>query len=272
MPTSGGHAGATFVFQTGDIAASPDGRIAWTARVNDPAHPGTPYNAVYVRGPLGSTLHLDPRVALPGIPAGAITSSIPRVVGVNTAGEIRFNQDVLNPACTSCPRKDVFFADATGVHPIWIQGAPAPVGTPPVFTTIRIGSPAALNSRSQAVLSANVQATGQTALHALFGWTSTHGLFYIIGPGTQVEISPGQFRTVGDVFIAGIDPISSGELSSALNDDGDFAFRLRFTDNSTGVFLGQFGDFLVGQLREPAITQQPIATTVSVGAPAAEIE
>lgn len=180
-----------------------------------------------------------------------------------TDGRMLFMSNVL---CPSCGGRGFFIAQPNNaILPIAYATMPRPPGVPSIFTTVSIGSDAAMNELGQVVLSGSVSA-GSVSGSAVFGWTAASGVFAIATPGMQFQVLPGVYRTCSNAWITGPDPESSlSGRSLSLNDRGQVVLRLRFTDNTTGVWIGQFGDFLAGSFPCPTIFSSPSNQTAYAG-------
>jgi hypothetical protein len=95
-----------------------------------------------------------------------------------------------------------------------------------------------LNSSGQVAFRADLIGSGVNSSNDKGIWATdwTGTLQLIARAGQQLEVAPGNFRTISDLNFTSASGNSDG-LSSGFNNVGQLVFWARFTDNSEGVFL-----------------------------------
>jgi hypothetical protein len=128
------------------------------------------------------------------------------------------------------------------------EGSPAPGTADGVtFATGQYGDfNTYMNDPGQIVFLSSLAGPGIDNLHNRgFWWGDTAGTVNkIVQEGEVVEIRPGDFRTISELFTPSFPTGGQDGLPRALNDFGEFVFRASFTDGSQAV--------LVAMIPEPA--------------------
>ena len=129
-------------------------------------------------------------------------------------------------------------SSASNVHPLLIEGSAVPERPSVAFrsmpsTTGDLISQLTMNKNSQVAFLAGISGVGPDLRSGLFATDAAGVLHPIVLYGDMIEVSPGNFRQVDDINFDG------GRFSpvSGLNDLGQIAFAIRFTDGSGGVFI-----------------------------------
>ncbi|MBX3386305.1 MAG: hypothetical protein KF768_07025 [Phycisphaeraceae bacterium] len=96
----------------------------------------------------------------------------------------------------------------------------------------------AMNDKDQLAFLGSLVGPGVDASNdrAIFGYDPSFGVRTLVREGDQLEVEPGDLRTIADLFfVAG----SGGEDGKArtLNDNAQITFAATFTDGSAGVFV-----------------------------------
>jgi hypothetical protein len=94
----------------------------------------------------------------------------------------------------------------------------------------------ALNAAGQVAFAAELSDDNGEFLQGIWATDSSGELQLVARTGTQLEVAPGEFRTVQAVSFAGGSGNSDG-ISSGFNDRGQLVFWASFTDDSSGVFV-----------------------------------
>ncbi len=158
-----------------------------------------------------------------------------------------------------CPSWGAWFVNDSGPLPILLNNTGPLPGVPANLALSGITG-AAMNDSDQVVI--GCETYHGTTHRAVFGWTRTDGLFPIIVPGTQLQISPGVYRTASDAYISSVHGGSTGATSASLTPSGDVYLQVNFTVGTRGIFRGRFRDFLGAYTGCPVVVNEPLAQTV----------
>ncbi len=178
---------------------------------------------------------------------------------LNGAGETAWLGVLNGPGITLANDTGLWAEGDGGLHALALEGAPAP-GTPVGVTFDEIGNPS-FNSQGQVVFSAILAGLGVNI-------TNDVGLF-AARPGGETEL----LLRKGDLFDVDDDPVGEdlrtisqvnviggrgGEdgRSTPLNDAGQLAFRLQFTDGDEGVFIATLAVALTGDYDDSGQVEQ----------------
>lgn len=177
---------------------------------------------------------------------------------------------LLNPALNSVGNV-VFFAylsgseiDLSNFRSLWIAdggkaqlvvrtGQQAP-GMPAGIVFGSVDDTPLLNSAGQVAFGASLAGEDIDITNDSSIWiTDKFGVpQLVVREGQQLEVTPGEFRTIAQIYLAG-DGGSDDESESAFNARGQFAFRAYFTDNTTGIFVS-----------EPTVVPEPGGLTLGL--------
>ena len=129
-------------------------------------------------------------------------------------------------------------SSASNVHPLVVEGSSVPERSGVVFRSMTSTSgdlinELTMNKNSQVAFLASVSGIGPDLRRGLFATDTSGSLHPIIVYGDMIEVSPGDFRQVDDINFDG----GRFNPGSGLNDLGEVAFAVRFTDGSGGVFV-----------------------------------
>jgi hypothetical protein len=160
---------------------------------------------------------------------------------VNEAGDALLNVLLSGTGVDDSNDEAVFLRDAQGnltlVHRFGEQAPGTPAGT------LFAGNPALgyariLNSVGQVAFTQPLAGPGVnfTNDHGIWA-TDRSGVQHLIArTGDEMEVAPGDFRTISELSFVGDNGNSNG-WSSAFNNFGQLAFWASFTDGSQGVFV-----------------------------------
>ncbi len=138
-----------------------------------------------------------------------------------------------------------------------LTGSPAP-GTAEGVTFTSFFPGPVMNANGQVAITAWVTGEGVDGSNNFGVWAEDRNglLTLVIREGDQIEVAPGDVRTVLSVVMnTGETPVSGGEDGRRMNfnDAGQLAFRVTFTDFSGGILVSSFstpadldGDGVVG--------------------------
>jgi hypothetical protein len=208
-------------------------------------------DAVLYAGPIGSPQLIaregDPA---PGTPPGtsyaAPAGGFGKILALNDSGGIYFEADLTGPSVTSANNAAYFAGPWAAPKLIAREGDAAP-GTPAGVTFVSRfpggtdGSGAifaSFNDAGQVAMPMQLAGPGVTAANdvALYLFDPVAGPIKIVREGEPFDIGGGVFRTIADfgiAFNAGL----NDEFTNGLNNNGQLVFGLRFTDNTSGIFI-----------------------------------
>ncbi|MFO1009139.1 MAG: immunoglobulin domain-containing protein [Planctomycetota bacterium] len=198
----------------------------------------------------------------PGLSVGA-TFATGEPIAASAGGRLVFAADVFdNCGLPSCPTRGVFARTPTGMHAV-ITNHADPLPAAPAFHVLEVLQSAAINASGEVL----VQVLLTNSREALYGWTEASGLFPIAVPGMQYEFAPGVYGTVGRALLGG--NVSGNALPApALDDAGEFVFRVTMMDGATNVLVkGTFTHFLALSHPCPTIVSSPSSRSVVTGTP-----
>lgn len=108
----------------------------------------------------------------------------------------------------------------------------------PDVTVTSIPQGIALNALGQAVFEVGLSTSGGVRSGAILAYDPIAGLIPIAHTGDLFEVAPGDFRTISDVLVRTWDSTGGQDgMLRPINDLGQIAFTLTFTDNTQGVFI-----------------------------------
>jgi hypothetical protein len=129
-------------------------------------------------------------------------------------------------------------SSSSNIRPLLVEGDNVPERSAVVFgsmtsTSGDLISQLTMNKNSQVAFLASVSGIGSDLRRGLFATDVFGSLHAIVVYGDMIEVSPGIFRQVNDINFDG------GRFTpgSGLNDLGEVAFSVQFTDGSGGVFI-----------------------------------
>jgi hypothetical protein len=183
----------------------------------------------------------------PGTPTGVTFEGIGSVPAINDAGQILFDALLTGNGVDSTNNGAAFLSDAHGnVTLVQRKGDQAPstaAGT--VFAPNDVLA-WVLNDAGQVATRQRVAGAGVDSTNDLGIWATdrTGALQLIVRKGDELEVAPGDRRTISELTLVGASGNSSG-FNSGFNNLGQLAFWASFADGTQGVFLsnevGNFG-------------------------------
>ena len=163
---------------------------------------------------------------------------------LNGAGRTAFAASLVGPGVNPTNNRGVWSEGSASLALVARTGSPAP-GTAPGVTFVSIFPGPVTNGAGQIAFTAWLIGEGVDGSNHFGVWAEdrTGTLTLIIRAGDQLEVAPGEVRTVSRLFMtSGETAISGGEdgRESNFNDAGQLAFRVIFTDLSGGIFVSSF--------------------------------
>lgn len=228
--------GVVFAWIRDEVLLNTNDNTAFTATLKGPGV-SDPYQAIWsdVSGSLSQFVHIGERA--PGTVDGVTFNGF-YDIAMNNSGKIAFNG----------------FLTGAGVNEqnqlgIWTNG------TSPLRLVARQGDPApGIDGKVWGLSgSTGLNEVGQVAFTSIltdpagYPWDGPQSLWaedkagivrLIVREGSQIEVAPGDTRTVQSFeYARDIDKTNGDGSSSAFNVQGQFAFRARFTDGTSGIFI-----------------------------------
>ena len=178
---------------------------------------------------------------------------------LNGAGQTAFVAYLIGPGVDQTNNSGVWSEGSGSLELVAREGSPAP-GTAEgvIFSSIFPGP--VTNGAGQVAFTASLTGEGVDGSNNFGVWAEDRNglLTLVIREGDQIEVAPGDVRTVLRVFMtSGETFLSGGEDGRRMNfnDAGQLAFRVIFTDFSGGILVSSFsapgdldGDGTVGIL------------------------
>lgn len=164
---------------------------------------------------------------------------------INGRGQVAFRGEVAGPGITLANRDGFWAEDLQGFLKLLVQtGMQVPGFDPGTYFEYLFSGSVSFNAMGYAVFSADIRENGVSKVGYWAANPDTGSLFPIILSGQTIEVHPGDTRIVSSMRI-GNDVgqsqfFSSGGqdgLPTALNDNNQAAFRVSFTDGSSGIFV-----------------------------------
>ncbi|MBK9188673.1 MAG: PEP-CTERM sorting domain-containing protein [Phycisphaerales bacterium] len=177
----------------------------------------------------------------PMMPSGVMHGSISSVA-INAAGSVAFYSRLTGPGINAENNQAIYLSGLTETILIAQSGTPAP-GINSTFNNLSFYE---VNANGVVAFIASTRAVGGDGLWA---YDPSVGVVPVAVPGTLFEFSSGVFKTVATVRTA-FYPASGSSVTTfpvggedglprALNDHGQLAFSVVFTDLSSGVYIAQ---------------------------------
>ena len=164
---------------------------------------------------------------------------------MNNANQIAFNAKVSGPGINFSQASSLWLDDGAGNLNLLVREGDNVPGLPADVVFSRPSQPV-LNASGQVVFVASTYVPGGCCggprTNTLWIADPTDGLEKIMAVGDEIQVFPGDFRTVGDFqFYTGTNQLEgTGQgdgRPSAFNDAGQIAVFIEFTDSSEGIFV-----------------------------------
>jgi hypothetical protein len=169
----------------------------------------------------------------PGTPGGTSFRELDRFT-LNNAGQTALMADLAGNGVDMTNDSGIWSERSGALSLVVREGTQAP-GLLEGITFKSFGNPA-LNDAGQIVFSATVAGIGvdETNNEGIWGTDRAGFLQLIAHKGQSLEVSPGEFRTIDEVYF---DPGGFSGNSDGFNNLGQLAFWAGFTDDSSGIFV-----------------------------------
>jgi hypothetical protein len=177
----------------------------------------------------------------PGAPAGVTYDLFGFWPSLNEAGQILTGALLAGSGVDASNQLAVYLSDAAGHEVLILRSGDQAPGAPPgvVFYATPEGFfEGALNDRGQVAIGQYLAGAGVDLSNDFGIWAtdSTGALQLVAREGDQLEVAPGDFRTISELNRTDHNANSNG-WPSAFNNRGQLAFWASFTDGSQGVFV-----------------------------------
>ncbi len=244
---------------TEGVAINNAGNIAYLAQLTGPGITSANDNAVIVNNGTTNTIVLQEGASVPGT-GGVIGGTLPFLTSsISIAGDntVSIGTRLQTGGTITSANDDVLLLANDGdITLLAREGSPAP-GTDGNFSTVASLS-VQVNALGQAIFSAALATTGSITSandRVLYLYDpAVDQLTKVLQEGDLIEVTPGDFRTVS---IFGINTNASGGQDgrgTSLNDNGQFSYYVRFTDNTTAWYRTTIPEpSMMGLLALPAM-------------------
>jgi hypothetical protein len=178
----------------------------------------------------------------PGTPAGMTYELFGFWPVLNEAGQVLTGVLLAGSGVDASNELAVYLSDAAGNEKLILRSGDQAAGAPPgvvFYATLETGLlEGMLNDRGQVSIGQHLAGAGVDVTNdfAIWATDSTGALQLIAREGDQLEVAPGDFRTISELDRTDHSANSNG-WPSAFNNVGQVAFWARFTDGSQGVFV-----------------------------------
>ncbi len=238
-----GMPGVTFdaIFATGAINNAGQSVIV-AGLSSDPPPVGFGGDSVWMADSGGSlTLIARRGTHAPGTPSGVNFEDFGGWSSLNEAGQALLNVLLSGTGVDESNDEALFLNDALGnvtvVHRFGNQAPGTPAGT--VFAgNPALGLARVLNNVGQVAITSPLAGPGvdSTNDHGIWATDRSGAQQLIVRKGDELEVAPGDFRTISELGFVG-DTGNANGWPSGFNNFGQLAFWASFTDGSQGVFV-----------------------------------
>jgi hypothetical protein len=173
----------------------------------------------------------------PGVSYAEFSAQIPsNIAKLSDAGHITYTALLEGPDVTGFNDFALYAGEFANPRLIAREGDEAP-GTGP-GVTYRFGGDVTINDAGQVAYSFFLSGTDVTSVNdrGVFAFDPVLGNMLIAREGDLFDVGGGDVRTIADGGVALGFQQAGGAPLTGLADDGRVAFRLRFTDGTSGVF------------------------------------
>ena len=220
------------------------GQTAFFARLIGPGVDSTNDHSIWSEG--SGSLELVARKGshAPGTAEGVNFFSLIPGAMLNGAGQTAFAASLIGPGVDQTNNVGVWSEGSGSLALVARKGSPAP-GTAEGVTFSSIFPGPVTNAEGQVAFTASLTGEDVDGSDDFGVWAEDRNgvLTLVIREGDQIEVAPGDVRTVLSVFMtSGETAISGGEDGRLINfnDAGQLAFRVIFTDFSGGILVSSF--------------------------------
>ena len=220
------------------------GQTAFSAKLIGPGVDSTNDGSIWSEGTGSLAMVAREGSHAPGTAEGVNFLSLIPGAMLNGAGQTAFMASLIGPGVDPANNVGVWSEGSGSLALVARKGSPAP-GTAAGVTFSSIFPGPVTNGNGQVAFTASVTGEGVDGSNNFGVWAEDRNgvLTLVIREGDQIEVAPGDVRTVLSVFMtSGEVAISGGEDGRPINfnDAGQLAFRLIFTDFSGGIIVSSF--------------------------------
>jgi hypothetical protein len=225
------------------------GQTAFASQVTGGGVDATNNNGIWLSTAGNLSLAVREGAQAPGTPSGVNFGNSTSWLALNDAGQIAFLAGLSGAGVSSINSLGLWSGAPGSLALVARTGDHAPgTGDGVVFRSLI--SPITgdldlmLNAAGQTALVGQLAGSGINSSNLIGIWaTDSHGALQLIArAGDQLEVAPGDFRTIGGLVLPFTDSQSrsTGNADgrpSAFNNRGQLAFRATFTDGTSGIFV-----------------------------------
>ena len=177
----------------------------------------------------------------PGTPAGVTYELFGFWPCLNEAGQVLTGALLVGSGVDASNNLAVYLSDAAGNEELILRGGDQAPDAPPgvvFYATPESFAEGVLNDRGQVAIGQRLAGAGVDVTNDFGIWAtdSTGALQLIAREGDELEVAPGDFRTISELNRTDHNANSNG-WPSAFNNLGQIAFWASFTDGSQGIFV-----------------------------------
>lgn len=230
-------AAASF-YNPGMVSLNNNGTLVFPQLLTGPGTGSTNNVALYTL--LDDTLSLLARRgnAIPGAGTAQVNFQVFNPPVVNDQDIFAFHSTLSGADVTASDDQGIFSGALGGLQLIARKGDQAP-GMAEGILFDNMGIRLALNNQGDIVFLADLRENGDPAGHGLFAWAAQIGeLALIAHTGQEVEVAPGDFRTISALNMRFGSGGSDGR-ARGLNDSGQLVYWAQFSDNTEALFTAQ---------------------------------
>jgi len=215
------------------VAAGDNGEIAFRASLEGSGVSSANNQALLVGGRVAARIVAREGDPAPGLPAGGTFSSVGVLVDIDQAGRAVFSARIAGGSGGTC----LYAETDTGIAPLAYPGQQAPGFADGVtYATVYSEQWLEVNRHGDVAFLASLTGPGIDSGNDFGLWAEIDDeIRLIVREGDQIEVAPGETRTVKYVrFQDGWEDDPYGR--SAFSDSGWITFSLTFDDGTNGVF------------------------------------
>jgi hypothetical protein len=250
-PAPGTPSGVNFQSLFGNVSFNNAGRVAFEGFLTGEGVDETNNQGLWSEGSGSLELVARRGSPAPGTPSGVnfdefLFSVFPVL---NDAGQTAFRANLTGPGVTFTNDQGIWSDGLGSLALVARTGSPAP-GTPSGVRFAELHLPA-LNSEGQTAFRGNLTGSGINSNNDRGIWaTDESGALQLIArKGSQLEVAPGDFRTISDLDFVSASGNGDGR-ASGLNNSGQLVFWARFTNGTQGVFVSSLVAHLPGDFND----------------------
>lgn len=241
-PAPGTDAGVNFS-SLGDPTINAAGQSTFRGGLAGPGVTNTNANGLWTGAPGSVAVLVRAGSPAPGTPAGVNFRDFGASPSINAAGESGFVGFLTGTGVTATNNTGLWVGASGSLRKVFTEGQAAPgAGAGVVFgDAFRLDvdtdpNEFALNDRGDVAFANYLTGGSVIGFHSLWLADAAGNLSLIVREGSPFQVAPGDSRTVSSFGFTGGSGDEDG-LACGLNDRGQIAFQVSFTDGSDGIFI-----------------------------------